>query len=245
MLTDNMKAWGNWLFRWRSYLPLALFPLALPALVDYGYLGDKPLLQAAWEGFCLAVAFLGLLLRVITVGYVPAGTSGRNTLAQVARQLNVTGMYSIVRHPLYLGNFFIWLGLSLLPRCWWFTLLTCLIFWLYYERIMVAEEAFLEEQFGEEFRNWASRTPAFIPRFRQWRRPELPFSFKAALAREYTTFFTLVLGFAIFQVLVWAVSRGTYAPDQLTWILLGMSGGIYGIIRFLKKTTRLLKVEGR
>lgn len=245
MLREEMKAAGNWLFRWRSYLPLGLLLLALPALMNFHYPRGSRTLQLFWELFCLAVAFLGLTVRFFTAGHVPAGTSGRNTLKQVARELNVTGMYSVVRHPLYLGNFLIWLGLSLLPRCWWFTVLTALIFWLYYERIMLAEEAFLEEQFGEPFRQWAARTPAFIPRWRAWRPPELPFSFKAALAREYTTFFTVVLGFTSFQVLVWLLSRGAYVPHFLAAVLLGVGLGSYGIIRFLKKNTRVLRVEGR
>ena len=32
-------------------------------------------------------------------------TSGRNTHDQVADSLNTSGIYSIVRHPLYVGNF--------------------------------------------------------------------------------------------------------------------------------------------
>uniref|UniRef100_A0A7C5ENE4 DUF1295 domain-containing protein n=1 Tax=Desulfobacca acetoxidans TaxID=60893 RepID=A0A7C5ENE4_9BACT len=245
MLIHEMRAWGNWLFRQRSYLPLSLFALALPALPDYRPLGDSPAFQSLWEFFSLGVAFLGLAVRIYTAGQVPAGTSGRNTLKQVARHLNVTGIYSIVRHPLYLGNFFMWLGLSLLPRCWWLTLLICLIFWLYYERIMVAEEAFLEEQFGEDFRQWAAQTPAFIPRFAAWRPPELPFSFKAALAREYGSFYALILGFSAFQALAWMMTWGRYSPGALTPILLVLGTGTYGIIRFLKKSRGVLRVEGR
>ncbi|MGB8874133.1 MAG: hypothetical protein WCC75_12145, partial [Desulfobaccales bacterium] len=45
-------------------------------------------------------------------GLPPRGTSGRNTQGQVAETLNTTGIYSLVRNPLYLGNFLIWLGLS-------------------------------------------------------------------------------------------------------------------------------------
>ena len=101
----------------------------------------------------------------MTVGYVPRGTSGRNTRKQVAEVLNTTGMYSVVRHPLYVGNFIMWLGISLFFHLWWFTLLIALIFWVYYEKIMYAEEAFLEEKFGEQFLALGRKNPAFYPSF--------------------------------------------------------------------------------
>ncbi len=58
----------------------------------------------------MVISFFGLALRVIVVGHAPYGTSGRNTREQVADTLNTTGMYSIVRHPLYLANYLIILG---------------------------------------------------------------------------------------------------------------------------------------
>ena len=52
-------------------------------------------------------------MRFYTVGTTPKETSGRNTNQQVAAVLNSTGMYSMLRHPLYLGNYLIWVGLSI------------------------------------------------------------------------------------------------------------------------------------
>jgi hypothetical protein len=114
----------------------------------------------------------------------------------------------VVRHPLYLGNFLMWLGVSLVPRCWWFTALTVLIFWLYYERIMFAEEGFLEECFGEDYRRWAAATPAFIPKFHTWVKPALPFSLRAAVAREYSGLFAVIAVFTLFQAMRGWFARG-------------------------------------
>ncbi|MGC9453013.1 MAG: methyltransferase family protein, partial [Oceanipulchritudo sp.] len=50
------------------------------------------------------------------------GTSGRNTKQQVAYSLNTTGFYSVVRNPLYLGNFFMYLGIALFTHHWWLVL---------------------------------------------------------------------------------------------------------------------------
>ena len=245
MLMEEFKKTGNWLFRWRSYLPLLLLVLAVPAVADsISRAGSHPF-PTAWEVLGLTVAFLGLAVRILTVGYVPAGTSGRNTLKQVASSLNVTGMYSVVRHPIYLGNFLMWFGIALLPRCWWFTVITVLIFWVYYERIMFAEECFLSEQFGEEYRDWAARTPAFIPKFRQWQKPDLPFSLKSAISREYSTFFTIIVIFTLFNLIRSWLTQGTLAPDRLTAGLFAIGLFTYVTVRVLKKNTRLLRAEGR
>jgi protein-S-isoprenylcysteine O-methyltransferase Ste14 len=245
MLKEEFKQTGNWLFRWRSYLPLLLLVLALPALYESASRPGYHSFHTAWEVLALALAFTGLAVRILTVGYVPAGTSGRNTLKQVASSLNVTGLYSVVRHPLYLGNFLIWFGISLLPRCWWFTVLTVLIFWLYYERIMFAEEAFLWEHFGEEFRAWAARTPAFIPKFQNWVPPDLPFSVKSAVSREYSTFFAIIAIFTFFNMIWSWLSGGSLVPGRGTAGLFALGLFIYVTVRVLKKNTRLFRAEGR
>uniref|UniRef100_A0A7C3ZA96 DUF1295 domain-containing protein n=1 Tax=Desulfobacca acetoxidans TaxID=60893 RepID=A0A7C3ZA96_9BACT len=245
MLADEFAKAGNWLFRWRSYLPLVLLVLAVPAAADAARrLGDHPLTMA-WEVLCLTVAFLGLAVRFLTVGYVPAGTSGRNTLKQQAAALNSTGMYSVVRHPIYLGNFLMWLGVALLPRCWWFTVITLLVFWLYYERIMFAEEFFLLSQFGDQYREWASQTPAFIPKPANWVKPDLPFSLKSAIAREYSTFFALTAIFIAFDLIMGWFARGSLRPGRFTLTLFVVGLLTYSAVRFLKKNTGLLRTEGR
>ncbi|MGQ9689074.1 MAG: methyltransferase family protein [Desulfobaccales bacterium] len=246
MLIDEFKKTGDWLFRWRSYLPLVLLGLAIPA-IRYSAVGTAGLPSAptAWDYIALMVALAGLGVRVLTVGYVPAGTSGRNTLRQVADSLNITGMYAVVRHPLYLGNFLIWLGISLLLRCWWFTVITVLSFWLYYERIMFAEECFLLERFGEDYRRWAARTPAFIPDFRRWVKPALPFSLKSVISREYSTFFAIVAIFTVFNMIKGWYVRGAPTPDRYTTTL--FIGGLifYLAVRLVKKNTSLLQGDGR
>ena len=100
-----------------------------------------------------------LAIRAYTIGHTPKGTSGRNTKKQVANALNTTGAYSLVRNPLYLGIFFMGLGVALFAHLWWLTLIYVLAFWLYYERVIFAEEAYLRDKFGAEYLSWADRTP--------------------------------------------------------------------------------------
>lgn len=246
-LREDLERQGNWLFRCRSYVLLIAFLFLLLALLqsrnlDGGY-GDAR--DAVFTRFFLTVSFVGLAIRCFTVGYVPKGTSGRNTKEQIADSLNTSGMYSILRHPLYFGNFIIYLGVILSIQMWWLTPLIVLVILGYLERIMLAEEGFLRHKFGNTYLQWAERTPAYWPRFKQWHPPSLPFSFRNVLRREYTGLFAIIATFTLLEALDGLVSHGT--PNVgIGWFIFFFSGLlIYLTLRILKKKTSLLDVEGR
>lgn len=241
-LREEFENQGNWLFRWRSYLPLALAPLLVGALVDAGFAGQSP---APWDLVCLGISFLGLGVRVLVAGHAPAGTSGRNVAKQEAWSLNRTGMYSAVRHPLYLGNFLMALGVVLFLRSPWFALTFSLLYWLYYERIMFAEEAFLRRAHRAAYEKWAMKTPAVMPCFRAYKPPVLPFSLRTVLRREYPGFFGLAFSFALLASARSFLSAGRVDPGTFWWVFLGVGAVLYLVLRTLKRKTRLLNVSGR
>lgn len=245
LLQKQFEHTGQWLFRWRSYLPLVFFALLLIQLRQFHYLGGTEATDLAWEGVCLAVSLFGLGTRILTIGYAPHGTSGRNTRKQIAEHLNTTGAYSVVRHPLYVGNCFLWLGVVLFEHNWWITLLFALSFALYYERIMCAEEGFLQEQFGESYLQWAQRTPAFLPNFRLWRKPRLSFSWRMVLRREYPGLLALISAFTVLEVLGDIVVSDSLELDPVWMTLFGVTAVAYVVLRSLKHHTHLLQVSDR
>ncbi|MFO7939079.1 MAG: isoprenylcysteine carboxylmethyltransferase family protein [Bacteroidales bacterium] len=243
-LTRELRNAGNILFRHRSYLPIVLYPLATLVL----FIERDALIQLSdipWSLICLAISFLGLFIRILVIGYVPKGTSGRNTHGQVAETLNTRGIYSIVRHPLYLGNFFMWLGIILYVGSIWFTLVCILLFWIYYERIMFAEEAFLKDKFGNAYADWSKNTPAILPRFRAWKSAHTHFSAKNVLKREYNGLFAVVISFVYVNALKNYVLEHQITIDKLWLFILGAAFILFITLRSLKKYTRLLHVEGR
>jgi len=244
-LREEFESIGNWLFRWRSYLPLVMIGIFLMALREYEYPGHSEVLDHLWEGFCLIVSFFGLGIRIFTIGHSPKRTSGRNTGKQVADTLNTSGIYSVVRHPLYLGNFFMGLGPALFVHLWWLTLIYILSFWLYYERIIFAEEAYLREKFGDEYLAWASVTPAFVPNLRNYTKPNLPFSLRNVLKREYNGFFAVIIVLFILECAGELIAENRFEVDLMWAILLGVGFIIWITLRTLKKKTTLLNVEGR
>ena len=239
MLVDEWTDAGRWLFRWRSYLPIILIPLLLVGLEG------RRTLDLNWVGLCLGVSMVGLLVRVATVGFVAHGSSGRGTRSMQADTFNTTGMYSIVRHPLYLGNFLVTLGILLYDGTWYVVAIGTLVYWLYYERIMFAEEAVLAKTHGDVFRNWAAVTPAFVPRISQWRPPSLGFSARTALRREYSTFFMIICVYTVLGVAGDYEVLHRFNVEPVWRDIFFFSAGLYVLTRFLAKATRVLEVPGR
>ena len=245
-LREEFEQNGNWLFKRRSWLPLVLYPFAVAIIYFYPDTTHEHITSTRWGLICLLISLLGLVVRAMTVGFTPKGTSGRNTDAgQVAETLNQTGIYSVVRHPLYLGNLLMWLGLFMFIGVWWFVLICALAYWLYYERIMYAEEEFLRRSYSAQYEAWASRTPAFLPRFSGWIPSRLDFSFRNVLKREYNGMFATVISFVLINIISHYFTEDRFAVDAF-WQLIFMLGAVtFLILRTLKKNTRMLEVQGR
>lgn len=214
-LREDFEQAGTWLFQRRSFLPLLLLPLFYTAVRDFAHPGASHWMDLVWEAACLAISLSGFGLRIVTVGFAAPGTSGRNRHEQHALALNTTGPYSVVRHPLYLGNYLMWLGASLVPRAWWLPLLITLAFALYYERIMFAEEEFLRRRFGSAFGEWAKGTPAIVPRRLSWIPPDRPFTLRRVLRQEYSGLFALITVYTLLEVGGDLASTGRFAVDPL------------------------------
>lgn len=243
-LVEEFDKRGNWFFRYRSYLPVILYPLATIVLVAE-FKQDIKLSELSWSIICLSLSLLGLLVRILVIGFTPKGTSGRNTEKQVAETVNTKGIYSVVRHPLYLGNFLMWLGIILYVNNIWFAITTVLLFWLYYERIMFAEEQFLKRKFGEEYQKWSMTAPPFFPKLNGWQKADLEFSLKNVLKREYNGLFAVGISFAYLNVLKNYLATKTFMISDFWLYTLIVTFLIFIVLRTLKKKTRVLHVEGR
>jgi len=251
-IKDALVGNGRFLFRWRGVIPLLLLPAVALSLRETSQLdqmlGEK--LDTAWAWTCFAIALGGLGIRCYTIGHTPRGASARGTRHLRADQLNTTGVYSIVRNPLYLGNAVIALGLVLAVKVWWLAAIVALAGWLYLERIVAAEEEFLAERFGHEYARWVERTPAFIPRPSLWRPSELPFSWRTVLRREYHGLLVISASFFLIDAFTDLVVEGM-PPDQwahsdYVWpLILSLSLVVSAVLRVIKKHPRWLHERGR
>lgn len=74
-----------------------------------------------------------------------------------------SGVFSHTRHPLYLSNIVIYLGLMVLTMSLASLIIWAIIF-IFYDRISAYEEVRLTERFGEEYSNYTKQVPRWIPR---------------------------------------------------------------------------------
>jgi protein-S-isoprenylcysteine O-methyltransferase Ste14 len=243
-LVHEFENSGNWLFKRRSWLPVFMIVAGIIMM----YLGNRQaiLFDMRDELIFLGVSLLGEIIRIVTVGFAPKNTSGRNTVnGQIADELNTSAIYSIIRHPLYLGNFFMWLGPVLFLRSVSFTIVFILLYWLYYERIMFAEEQFLRRKFGEAYDKWSEKVSSIIPWSVNFIPSRLSFSIRNVLKREYNSFINI---FAIFTLMDlfrnYFLSGRIYLTEMWIYLMIG-SFVIWIVVRTIHKQTKWLEVEGR
>ena len=242
-LVHELEKSGNWLFRRRSWLPVTVL---IPSFI-YLFIANRSVIyfNYTWEIACILVSVAGELLRSYTVGYVPRNTSGRNVMDQLADELNTKGIYSVIRHPLYVGNFLMWLGPVLFLRSVWWVIIFILAYWLYYERIIFAEEQYLRRKFGEAYDSWAFRVKAVIPSFRRYVKAELPFSLRNVLKREYNSIANMFVVFALLDLFRNLAVTGRLYLEPMYITLLVAALIFWAVIRYLVKRTKFLYVEVR
>jgi protein-S-isoprenylcysteine O-methyltransferase Ste14 len=245
-LRNELRFQGDFLFKYRSYLPLVFFVPALYVYIQSQFslqqLGESQ--SAIYELFCIGVSVFGLLIRIVTIGFSADNTSGRNTkVGQVADSINTTGMYSICRHPLYVGNFFMWLGIAGFTMNFWFLIAFIFLYWIYYERIMFAEEEFLISKYNNEYLNWSKRVPAFIPKLGNWEKPVNTFSWVKVIRQEKSGILNLFLVILLVKIIGELVVNHQLLTDLKYWIMFGVALVYSGVVKLIQKKTTLLKYD--
>lgn len=244
-LIHSFENSGNILFKYRGQIPILLFLFAVPIIyfTNYAFLSIQQ--YQIFTYIAIGISVFGFLFRAYAIGTTPKGTSGRNTSEQVAESLNTTGIYACVRHPLYVGNYFMWIGIVLFTFNIYYVVLVSLAFWLYYERIMFAEERFLERKFGQAYLDWSMKVPAFIPAFKNYITSSTNFSLRTVLRREYTGILATVLSFTFIDYLRSYFQTNSFDIHRLSLKILIATFIFAFILRSLKHYTNLLNEEGR
>jgi protein-S-isoprenylcysteine O-methyltransferase Ste14 len=238
-LQKQIEFQGNWLFKYRGILPLIILFAGIIVLIyskqdASNFFYGKTSFTDYYTLACIFISLTGLAIRVYTVGHTPDNTSGRNTSEQIADTLNRTGIYSVVRHPLYVGNFLMWTGIAFAVQNIWFVIVFVLFYWIYYERIMYAEEQFLHRKFGEIFTEWVAQTPTFIPNFKLFVKPNTPFRWKKVLRQEKNGSAALFIIFSLFDVIEQLILKSR-EYNYILYVICLVFIILYLLLRYLKK----------
>ncbi len=106
----------------------------------------------------VALGSVGLTIRAWAAGSIEKN-----------RELATDGPYAYTRNPLYLGSFFLGLGVTAAGGQWVFMALFLAFYLSVYRATALREESELEKAFGESYRTYSAAVPFFVPRFSPYR----------------------------------------------------------------------------
>ena len=72
------------------------------------------------------------------------------------------GVYSISRNPMYVGDFFVNISIGIACLSWVFLVVAIVNFLFFRYYVVVVEEPFLEEKYGDTYRKYKNRTSRWI-----------------------------------------------------------------------------------
>src|SRR5215212_1018657 len=186
---------GNFLFRNRNGIfPLFYLMLFIPSFIpgiDWEVFTNP--VTAMIIGFTVTV--LGQLIRVVTIGlvYIIRGGKDRRVYAE---DLVITGIFAHCRNPLYVGNILILVGLGIASNSLLFMAAFTPLFLFFWQAIVIAEENYLRNKFGEQYNQYCKRVNRWLINFKGLGNTlrSMKFKWKRVVIREYNSTYIWMTG---------------------------------------------------
>lgn len=144
--------------------------------------------------------FAGLGIRFWASGYL-----------KKSRVLTTSGPYAYTRNPLYLGNFILGLGVSVIANNLWLNVYYIASFYVLYMGTIREEQGVLAEKFAGDYHSYLASVPVFFPSLKPYRQSDKkPFDIRQSFRNGE---FIRVCGFAmliLFFYLWRSFSSGSY-----------------------------------
>ena len=142
-----------------------------------------------FEVFCLLTAIFGIFVRIF---------------AQISKEKNSfsnKGAYSIIRNPLFFGNFFILFAITLMTQSWEIILTNSMITICFYSLIALYEEDIFKEEYKQQYINYANKTNCFIPSLKNYINPDKNFNIKQIIKHESSTWLLCAVSFVTIEII--------------------------------------------
>jgi len=234
-----MLAFGTFFFKYRNQaFPLIIVALFIAAPPTTTVLGSAALEQSK-DIIALLIVLAGLVLRATVIGYAYIKRGGLNKKVY-AKNLVTEGMFGVCRNPLYVGNMLIYVGIFLLHGHPLIVVAGITLFAFMYQCIVLAEEAYLEEKFGEGYRAYCADVPRWIPQFSKFADATegMEFNFKRVLIKDYSTIAATLITLSLVEVYErLELPNPMQYIDYLTFLVVSVTavGMLTGIVSFCKK----------
>jgi protein-S-isoprenylcysteine O-methyltransferase Ste14 len=219
----------NWLF------PLFYLMLFVPSREVFA----DPLL-AMIIGF--TVTIIGQVIRVATIGlrYIIRGGKNRRVYAE---DLVTDGIFAHCRNPLYVGNILILVGLGIASNSLLFMVVCTPVFLFFWQVIVLAEENFLRNKFGEAYdryckdvNRWFINPSGLITTL-----SSMKFNWSRVVRREHnSTFYWLLGATGIVMKHFYIHDDRFHFQNNLTCFIIA-----FAVIVALYVFVRVLKSKGR
>jgi len=234
---------GNFFFKYRNILFIFLYLLLFipsPDLFSSELFGPRYWHWPIIVGLLITIS--GQAIRGATIGlaYIIRGGVGGKVYAE---DLVTTGLFNHCRNPLYVGNVLMLLGVGVLANSMIYVFVVMPIFFFIYQTIVLAEENFLRNKFGDSFNEYCKRVNRWIPNFSNLSQTfkSMEFKWKRWILKEYNTQAVWLGGITLILFLKYPelTRNDEQLRNRLLIIILPIIGILYLFVRWLKKSKRM------
>jgi len=235
---------GNFFFKYRNWLFIIFYALLFVPGVPQLFTEEKFGENYYWYPIIigLIITVLGQVTRGATIGlaYIIRGGKDKKVYAE---DLVTTGIFAHCRNPLYVGNILMIAGVGVLSNSLLYVAVMIPFFLFIWQAIVLAEENFLRNKFGEQFNNYCARVNRWIPNLSGISKTfsGMRFNWKRYIAKEHTTTFIWLIGIVLLLLFFYPqlTHNDAQLRNTLLIIILAVLLVIYIFIRIIKKSGRL------
>ena len=173
----------RWIYRYRGVLLIP--PLLLVCFFTFRETESR----LAWPVGIITI-LMGIGIRVLAQQHLHHKIKAR-------QDLTTTGLYSIIRNPLYVANTLLCLGAVMISEEIWFVPVMFLYCCGLYSLVVRYEEAHLLKEYGEPYRKYLSEVPRWFPR-------NLSF-WKGGLVNQYFLYVLIVEGSCLLIIIPYII----------------------------------------
>ena len=236
---------GNFFFRYRNLLFIFLYILLFvpsPQLFTQKRFGSH-----YWEWpiiVGLLITITGQAIRAATIGLAYIIRGGRNKKIY-ADELVTGGIFSHCRNPLYVGNILMLLGVGVISNSLIYVIAVMPVFIFIYHTIVLAEENYLRNKFGERFKAYCKRVNRWIPSMSHITETfkSMKFKWKRWILKEYNTQFVWLSGITLILLLHYPqlTNNNLHLRNLLSITIVSALLVLYFFVRYLKKSGKLVE----
>src|ERR1044072_4110918 len=235
---------GNFFFKYRNWLFIIFYALLfvpnVPQLFTAKQFGENYYWYPIIIGLFITV--LAQAIRGATIGLAYIIRGGKNKKVY-AEDLVTTGIFAHCRNPLYVGNILMLAGVGILSNSLLYVVIMIPFFLFVYQAIVLAEENFLRNKFGQQFNNYCTRVNRWFPNLKGMGTTfsSMRFNWKRYIAKEHTTTFIWLCGIILLLLFYYPqlTDYNTSLRNTLLITLLLFLLIVYIFIRIIKKTGKL------